>query len=308
MWTTKLQKWDPLGWDWWHCKVWALHLSGGCILQYSCSVSMQQVGDNLWTVIHLCCWSEVQRPCFGCTKMHLGEVKFNWPCFQIEIFVKWSPFGPFFHLLTLLSIFKHWYSSQSNEILLKYGYKRWERGIKCTRFENIYSCNTHNNINDWLIRKNKTAEFQIWSNWMLIWVSVPVQAQYTLSFTGFLKESHHLYDPFMTKREVSVLCCCPYLANISNVFHFVLKGLDRPNLVHVAMFSLFPLLPLEIATWSKRDYWAILVHCFQKKMIDNTVDNRLNQVIIIFNTIAYITYFLCHCLRPCKFLTVGQWL
>ncbi len=75
--------------------------------------------DNLWTDIHMC-WSEVQRPCFGCfhfffkgcTKMRLGEVNLNGHVFQIEIFVKWPPFGPFFHLLTLLSIFKHWYSSQ----------------------------------------------------------------------------------------------------------------------------------------------------------------------------------------------------
>jgi hypothetical protein len=69
-----------------------------------------------------------------------------------------------------------------------------ELGIECMRFENIYSCNTHNNINLWLIKKNKMGKFQIWPNWMLIWVSVPVQAQYTLFFTGFFKKSHPLYD------------------------------------------------------------------------------------------------------------------
>jgi hypothetical protein len=92
MWTTKLQKWDPLGWDWWHCKVWALHLSGGCILQYAYHVSMQQVGQLMDCYSFVLKWSSTAM--FWnvfifflkvCTKMHLGEVNLNGHVFNRDI-------------------------------------------------------------------------------------------------------------------------------------------------------------------------------------------------------------------------------
>ncbi len=49
------------------------------------------------------------------------------------------------------------------------GHKMLNLNIKCTRFENIYTCSTHNNSSDWSVEANhgfkikpREHETQIW--------------------------------------------------------------------------------------------------------------------------------------------------
>jgi hypothetical protein len=86
---------------------------------------------------------------------------------------------------------------------MKYGYKTLNLKIKCTRFENIYTCSTHNNSSDSLVKANhgfkekkETGETEMRSNFVQTWVSVPTAQPrpQRIYFNAFKN-----LTPFMTK-------------------------------------------------------------------------------------------------------------
>jgi hypothetical protein len=140
----------------------------------------------------------------------------------VAISGKWSFFGPFFHPLTFLSIYKHCYL-QSNEILFDFGIKRWNSrlnawGLKiCIPAVQLQNTTT---VIGWRQSGKKKTRW----NSDLVKFDANLSFQYLLKLNVLLTSlSFRNLTLFMTKQGILVLCF-HYSAVIFLVFQVFCMG------------------------------------------------------------------------------------